>query len=161
MFCLWIMAVAVFIYFFFYYFYFYFYFLFTSLLTPRVIQNHITRVFICKVSFKLEKKLVLFHFLIFLAVLYIIECLFWFDMHLVHDCFVSTILHFTAAVSSLNLTLIPTAYYFHIETQNHTCCKRNCTLLYFYISEELMTSQEVTYPSEKQGFTPKNKTKKR
>ena len=61
-------------------------------------------------------------------------------MHLVHDCFMSTIgpLHFTAAVSSLNVILIPTAYYFHMETQNHTCCKCNYTLLYFYISEELI-----------------------
>ena len=33
-----------------------FYFLFTSLLTPRVIQNHITRVFIYKSRFKLWKK---------------------------------------------------------------------------------------------------------
>ena len=39
-------------------------------------------------------------------------------------------LHFTAAVSSLNLT--PTAYYFHMETQNHNCCKRNCTLLFLH-----------------------------
>ena len=49
-------------------------------------------------------------------------------------------LDFTAAVSSLNLILTPnTAYYPHMETQNHTCCKRNYTLLYFYISEELIT----------------------
>ena len=40
-------------------------------------------------------------------------------------------LHFTAAVSCLNLILIPTAYYSHMETQNHTCCKRNYTLLFF------------------------------
>ena len=52
-------------------------------------------------------------------------------------------LHFTAAVSSLNLTLIPTtAYYFHMETQNDTCCKRNYTLLYFYTSEELITCRK-------------------
>ena len=48
-------------------------------------------------------------------------------------------LHFTAAVSSLNLILIPTAYYSHMETQNHTYWKRNYSLLYFYISEELIT----------------------
>ena len=84
-------------------------------------------------------------------------------MHLAHDCFMSTIgsLHFTAAVSSLNLTLIPTAYYFLMETQNHTCCKRNYTLLYFYISVELIIWQEVAYLLEKQEFTPKNKTKRK
>ena len=104
----------------------------------------------------------MFHFLIFLSVVYIIECLFLLEMHLVHDCFMSTIgsLHLTAAVSSLILILIPTAYYFHMETQNPTCYKRNYTLLYFYISEELITLQEVPYPLEKQKFTPKNKTKK-
>ena len=37
-------------------FYYYFYYLFTSLLTPRVIQNHIARVFIYKSRFKLWKK---------------------------------------------------------------------------------------------------------
>ena len=59
------------------FFYYYFYFLFTSLLTQRVIQDHIKQVFIYKSTFILwEKKLVLFHFLIFLAVLYIMECLF-------------------------------------------------------------------------------------
>ena len=48
-------------------------------------------------------------------------------MHYVHDCFMSTIgsLHFAAAVSSLNLILIPAAYYSHMEIQNHACCKRN------------------------------------
>ena len=83
----------------------------------------------------------MFHFLIFLSVVYIIECLFLLEMHLVHDCFMSTIgsLHLTAAVSSLILILIPTAYYFHMETQNPTCYKRNYTLLYFYISGELIT----------------------
>ena len=115
------------------FFYYYFYFLFTSLLTQRVIQDHIKQVFIYKSTFILwEEKLVLFHFLIFLAVLYIMECLFWFDMYQGHDCFMSTIgsLHFTAAVSCLNLILIPTAYY-HMETQNYTCCKCNYTLLFF------------------------------
>ena len=68
-------------------------------------------------------------------------------------------LHFTAAVSCLNLILIPTAYYSHMETQNHICCKRNYTLLFFYILEELITYQEVAYPLEKQEFTPTNKTK--
>ena len=104
----------------------------------------------------------MFHFLIFLSVVYIIECLFLLEMHLVHDCFMSTIgsLHLTAAVSSLILILIPTAYYFHMETQNPTCYKRNYTLLYFYISGELITLQEVPYPLEKQEFIPKNKTKK-
>ena len=48
-----------------------------------------------------------------------------------------------------------------METQNHTCCKRNYTLLFFYISEELITQQEVAYPLEKQEFTPKNKAKKK
>ena len=38
------------------FFYYYFYFLFTSLLTPRVIQNHITQVFIYKSRFKLWGK---------------------------------------------------------------------------------------------------------
>ena len=38
----------------------------------------------------------------------------------------------------LNLILIPTAYYSHKETQNHTGCKRNYTLLFFYISEDLI-----------------------
>ena len=71
-------------------------------------------------------------------------------------------LHFTAAASCLNLILIPTAYYSHMETQNHTFCKRNYTLLFFfYISVELITYQEVAYPLEKQEFTPKNKTKKK
>ena len=69
-------------------------------------------------------------------------------------------LHFTAAVSCLNLILIPTAYYSHMETQNHTCCKRDYTLLFFYISEKLITQQEVAYPLEKREFTPKSKTKK-
>ena len=40
-------------------------------------------------------------------------------------------LHFTAAAFCLNLILIPTVYYSHRETQNHTCCKRNYTLLFF------------------------------
>ena len=40
-------------------------------------------------------------------------------------------LHFTAAAFCLNLILIPTVYYSHMETQNHTCCKRNYTLLFF------------------------------
>ena len=70
-------------------------------------------------------------------------------------------LHFTAAVSGLNVTLIPTAYYSAMETQNHAYCKLSYTLLFFYISEELMTQQEVAYPLEKQEFTPKNKTKKK
>ena len=70
-------------------------------------------------------------------------------------------LHFTAAVSGLNVILIPTAYYSAMETQNHAYCKRSYTLLFFYISEELMTQQEVVYPLEKQEFTPKNKTKKK
>ena len=48
-------------------------------------------------------------------------------------------LHFTAAVSGLNVILIPTAYYSAMETQNHAYCKRSYTLLFFYISEELMT----------------------
>ena len=42
------------------FFFYYFYFLFTSLLTPRVIQNQITRVFIYKPRFKLEKKRISF-----------------------------------------------------------------------------------------------------
>ena len=70
-------------------------------------------------------------------------------------------LHFTAAVSGLNVTLIPTAYYSAMEAQNHACCKRSYALLFFYISEELMTQQEVAYSLEKQEFTPKNKTKKK
>ena len=51
-------------------------------------------------------------------------------MHLVHDCFMSTIgfLYLTAAVSSLNLILIPTACYLHMETQNHTCCNLTYTV---------------------------------
>ena len=40
-------------------------------------------------------------------------------------------LHFTAAAFCINLILIPTVYYSHMETQNHTCCKRNYTLLFF------------------------------
>ena len=32
---------------------------------------------------------------------------------------------------------------------------------FFYISEELITQQEVAYPLEKQEVTPKNKTKKK
>ena len=48
-----------------------------------------------------------------------------------------------------------------METENHTYYKRNYTLLYFYISEELITQQEVAYPLEKQEFTPKNKTEKK
>ena len=32
---------------------------------------------------------------------------------------------------------------------------------FFYISEELITQQEVAYPLEKQEFTPKNKVKKK
>ena len=35
------------------------------------------------------------------------------------------------------------------------------TLLHFYISEEVITQQEVAYPLEKQEFTPKNKTEKK
>ena len=48
-----------------------------------------------------------------------------------------------------------------METDNHTYYKRNYTLLYFYLSEELITQQEVAYPLEKQEFTPKNKTEKK
>ena len=47
-----------------------------------------------------------------------------------------------------------------MEKQNHTCCKRDYTLLFFYISEKLITQQEVAYPLEKREFTPKSKTKK-
>ena len=42
------------------FFYYYFYLLFTSLLTPRVIQNHITWVFIYKSRFKLGKRRISF-----------------------------------------------------------------------------------------------------
>ena len=84
-------------------------------------------------------------------------------MHLVHDCFMSTIgsLHFTAAVSSLNLTLIPTtAYYFHMETQNDTCCKRNYTLLYFYISEELITCRKSLIHWKSRSLLQRTRQKK-
>ena len=127
--------------------YYYFYFLFTSLLTPRVIQNHITRVFIYKSSFKpWKKKKELIGS--FVSVFNISGCLIYYRVFVLiwHGLsprlFYESIgsLDFTAAVSSLNLILTPnTAYYPHMETQNHTCCKRNYTLLYFYISEELIT----------------------
>ena len=39
-----------------FFFYYYFYFLFTSLLTPKVIKNHLTWVFIYKSRFKLWGK---------------------------------------------------------------------------------------------------------
>ena len=66
-------------------------------------------------------------------------------------------LHFTAAVSCLDLILIWILW--HGNKITHAV---NVTIhcFFFFISEELITWEEVAYPLEKQ-FTPKNKTKKK
>ena len=131
-------------------FYYYFHILFTSVLTPRVIQNHITRVFIYKSRFKLWKKneLVLFHFLIFLAVLYI-ERVFVLIWHRLSPWLFHEYLWF--------FTLYSCRFSLKFNSNLHTTI--HCFLfLHFRGTSHIAESRLST---GKAGFTPKNKEKKK